>query len=79
MVLVPIGDLDYFAVRRIIDSLQSRELGSSITLDLSALSFCDSSVAMLLDWADGIGPDHDVRVVSGPSAESVLSLLGHRP
>lgn len=75
LVFVPLGDLDYFAAQRILDTLRSRELKSSVTLDLSALSFCDSSVALLLDWATEIGLHRDVRVVSGPAADAVLSLM----
>ncbi len=79
MVLVPLGDLDYFSVRHFVDAAAARMVGThprdSVTVDLSAVPFCDSSVGSLLDWIDGLPDELDVTVVTGPAVDRVLGLL----
>lgn len=86
-VLVPLGDLDYFSVRHFTDAAAAHMVGAhshdSVTVDLSAVPFCDSSVGSLLDWVDGLPDGLDVTVVTGPAVDRVLDLIteawGRRP
>lgn len=81
-VLVPLGDLDYFSARRFTDAAAAHMAGAhphdSVTVDLSAVPFCDSAVASLMDWVDGLADELDVDVVTGPAVERVLGLLANR-
>lgn len=86
-ILVPLGDLDYFSVRRFVDAAAPHVVGAhqhdSVTIDLSAVPFCDSSVGSIMDWVDGLPDGLDVTVVTGPAVDRVLGLVtgawAHRP
>ena len=84
-ILVPLGELDYFSVRQLTDAAAAHMVGTyrSVTLDLSAVSFCDSSIGSLLNWVGGLSDKLEVTVVTGPAVERVLDLLSessvHRP
>lgn len=78
-ILVPLGDLDYFGVRHFLDVAAAHVVGAhaqdSVTVDLSAVPFCDSSVGSLMDWVDGLPDALDVVVVTGPAVDRVLELF----
>lgn len=86
-ILVPMGDLDYFTVRRFVDAAAPHVVGAhphdSVTVDLSAVPFCDSSVGAIMDWVDGLPDGVQVTVVTGPAVDRVLGLFpgawAHRP
>ena len=76
-VLVPLGELDYFSVRQLTDAAAAHMVGThrSVTFDLSAVSFCDSSIGSLLNWVGGRSDELDVTVITGSAVERVLGLL----
>lgn len=77
-VLVPLGDFDYFSVRHFTDTAAAHMLVGthrSVTLDLSAVPFCDSSIYSLFDWMADLPDELTVRVVTGPVIERVLGLV----
>ena len=77
MVLVPVGEMDHFAAERLVDVATSRidaDLGR-LVIDLSALSFCDSSVGRIVEWASEVNGDLAVAVVLGDAVERMLELL----
>lgn len=79
VVLVPMGDLDYFSVRRFLDAAGTHLIGTpspdSVTVDLSTVSFCDSSVVAVMDWVDGLVDVPGIKVVTGRAVDRVLDLL----
>lgn len=76
-ILVPLGELDYFSVKRVTDTAARLMVGThrSVTFDLSAVSFCDSSIGSFFDWVDGLGGEIDMTVITSPAIEHVLGLL----
>lgn len=76
-ILVPLGELDYFSVQRVTDAADGLMVGTyrSVTFDLSAVSFCDSSIGSFFDWVDGLGGEISVTVITSPAIEHVLGLL----
>lgn len=78
-VLVPLGDLDYFGVQHFVDAasahMDEMHRLDSVTVDLSAVAFCDSSIGSLMDWVDGLPDECGVTVVTGSAVDRVLDLL----
>ena len=76
-ILVPLGELDYFSVQRVTDTADGLMVGTyrSVTFDLSAVSFCDSSIGSFFDWVEELGGEIEVTVITSPAIEHVLGLL----
>lgn len=79
VILVPMGDLDYFSVQRLLDAAGTHLIGThhpdSVTVDLSAVSFCDSSVFTLMDWVHGLADVSGITLVTGHAVDRVLDLV----
>lgn len=77
MIPVPLGELDWFSVEHLIDTAAAHMAGTyrSVTFDLSAVSFCDSSILAFFDWVHGFGGQFEVKVITSPGIERVLGLL----
>lgn len=62
LVLHPVGELDYFGARSLLDALE-RHLGAyhtQIVLDLTSLSFCDSSGVSLASSIGSLAADRGI-------------------
>lgn len=62
LVLHPVGELDYFSARTLLDALK-RHLSSyhtQIVLDLTSLSFCDSSGVSLASSIGSLAADRGI-------------------
>ncbi|MDH3250411.1 MAG: STAS domain-containing protein [Acidimicrobiia bacterium] len=62
LVLRPVGELDYFSARNLLDALK-RHLASyhtQIVLDLTSLSFCDSSGVLLASSIGSLAADRGI-------------------
>ena len=62
LVLHPVGELDYFSARNLLDALK-RHLSSyhtQIVLDLTSLSFCDSSGVSLASSIGSLAADRGI-------------------
>ena len=62
LVLHPVGELDYFTARNLLDALK-RHLSSyhtQIVLDLTSLSFCDSSGVSLASSIGSLAADRGI-------------------
>ena len=62
LVLHPVGELDYFSARNLLDALK-RHLAAyhtQIVLDLTSLSFCDSSGVSLASSIGSLAADRGI-------------------
>jgi anti-anti-sigma factor len=62
LVLHPVGELDYFSARNLLDALK-RHLAAyhrQIVLDLTSLSFCDSSGVSLASSIGALAADRGI-------------------
>ena len=79
IVVVPIGEMDHFAAQRLVEVASARIEGGGdierVVIDLSVLTFCDSSVGRIVEWASDVGDELDVTVVLGDAVEHVVALL----
>lgn len=80
LVIHPVGELDYFSARGLLDALERHvpQRHSQIVLDLTSLSFCDSSgvslASSIRSMARDIGIGFELRR-SNTHAGRVFDLL----
>ncbi len=62
LVLQPVGELDYFSARGLLDALEGHLAAShtQIVLDLTSLSFCDSSGVSLASSIGSLAADRGI-------------------